>query len=298
MVSPRAPRDHGGPPQAGRILQAGAYGVRITGLHAASTWMQAVPEPFEQLTVVRESADPGPVDYVDEQVAHFVMPGGVTVETRRSDDSIVVRSRHDPTDDDLLHPLTSPVIAVRHLWAGRQVLHGGVVGMAEGAVVVLGGREFGKSSTAAHLAATTTLDVFSDDLCVTDGHVAWTGPRCLDLREEAFAAFEHRWPGRLVRSAARWRMTLGPTAASVPLVGSVLLGWASSPEVERVEPAEALRTVVASKMHRELPSDGVALLSLGARPMLSIRRSRTLATLPMTSEAIERWVRRLCATGG
>jgi hypothetical protein len=275
----------------------GAYGLEIRGLPGVGPWLGTVEDPWERVDVVRRDDPPSCPLTVDQEQAGFAMADDVVVGTRRDDDRIVVHSPSAITDDDLLHPLIGPALAVRHLWSGRQVLHGGVVGSAEGAVVVLGGREFGKSSTLADLATRSALEVFSDDLCVTDGTHAWTGPRCLDLREPTVAALGRSWGARVVRSATRWRLTLGAAPARVPLLGSVLLGWGDVPRAERVPAADALSLVVAARMHAEIPSDPVVLLSVGALPMISLERPRELSSLAWTSARIEDWVGELTGAG-
>jgi hypothetical protein len=110
--------------------------------------------------------------------------------------------------DELIHPYLGAAASVFSRWCGREVYHAGAFVCGGLAWAVVGGREAGKSSLLAALAA-RGLPVLSDDLVVTDGHQAFCGPRTIDLRRLAPGTTAPVTP---VRGASRWRLALPPAA--------------------------------------------------------------------------------------
>ena len=110
------------------------------------------------------------------------------------------------TPDELVHPYLGAAASVFSRWAGREVFHAGAFICGGLAWAVVGGREAGKSSLLAALAA-RQLPVLADDLVITDGQDAFCGPRTIDLRRPIPGSSEPVTPAR---GASRWRVSLPP----------------------------------------------------------------------------------------
>ncbi|HSP36896.1 MAG TPA: hypothetical protein VLR26_04000, partial [Frankiaceae bacterium] len=78
--------------------------------------------------------------------------------------------------DRLAHPYLAPVATTFNRWLGRETFHAGAFVVAGQAWVVAGVRTAGKSTLLAAL-ADRGIPVLSDDITITDGTVAYAGPR-------------------------------------------------------------------------------------------------------------------------
>lgn len=180
-----------------------------------------------------------------------------------------------PTADDLLHPYLAPAAALAQLWQGREAFHAGAFATRNGAVLLLGGKEAGKSTTLAWLAMQHRMPVMADDLAViTEGSVL-AGPRCIDLRADAEIASATVGHARPVREQGRRRMVLPAAPDAVPLAATVVLGWGNRVAIERVPVSARLRLLVSQRMfHAQLAPRPLDLLGLLAVPMWSLTRAR------------------------
>ena len=197
-----------------------------------------------------------------------------------------------PPDADLLHPYLAPAAALRWRWLGREVLHAGAFVSRAGAVLMLGDKEAGKSTTLAWLAEARSVPVLSDDLAVLREGRVLAGPRALDLRPtvaadsgDLAAVLAH---GEWVRHRQRLRVPLTPAPADVVVVGLVSLEWGPSVEVVPVPFAERLARIGAQRSYPGLDGDPVALLDLAAVPMVCLRRPRAPSSLPAAGRVLER----------
>lgn len=183
--------------------------------------------------------------------------------------------------DQLAHPHLGPVATVFNRWAAREAFHAGAVLVGGQAWGVLGPRTAGKSSLLAALAE-RGASVLSDDIVVTDGEVAYAGPRCLDLRQPLPGSGLATTPAR---SGTRLRVALPPVADRVPLGGWVFLGWGES-SLAGVAPDLLLRRLAVWRAWRALPSDPVTLLRLATLSAWDLTRPRAWSAVPATLDRL------------
>jgi hypothetical protein len=182
-----------------------------------------------------------------------------------------------PSDEDLLHPYLAPAAALFWQWSGREAIHAGAFASDAGAVLILGDKEAGKSTTLGWLAAVGGITVLTDDLSVLDGAMVLAGPRSIDLRVEGVVP---GLSGHLVRSGERHRLRLSPAPSSLPLAGVVVLDWGDTVELTPVPFAERMAHLARQRTFPTLTANPVGLLELASAPMVTARRPRDLAGLP------------------
>jgi hypothetical protein len=185
-----------------------------------------------------------------------------------------------PPDRDLLHPHLASAAALVWQWAGREALHAGAVAVDGGAVLILGGKKAGKSSTLWWLASERGADVLTDDLAIVDDGRVHVGPRCIDLRSPVVRE------STLVRDGGRSRVRLAPADGALPIIGSVVLAWGSAFSLAKVPAAERLPLVARQRYYPPLSADSSSLLELVSKPMLALTRPRGLAGLPDAADAL------------
>ena len=204
-----------------------------------------------------------------ELVAH---PNGRVVIDRQSAQT-TMHLPETPSAEAIIHPYLASTGVVAGAWLGRSSFHCGAFLLDDQAWGVLGGRGMGKTSLLMTLHR-SGFPILTDDLLVLDGHTAFAGPRCLDLRRSAFDRFdEGRFLGK-VGNRERWRVSLPPVPVEVPFGGWVLLGWADKVAVRVPPPALRLAALAA---HRGLLADvppTSGLLDGLAFPMISLARPR------------------------
>ncbi len=256
----------------------GSYGLRIAGLDGAAAAMQPIAAGAPPLTVV-VTHDPPPEDppsTVDAETADVRLLFGGRLQMRRGEDSVTFALPSPPSADDLLHPYLAPAAAIAQQWRGREALHAGVfVSASGGAVLLLGGKENGKSTTLTWLALHHRATVMADDLAVIENDHVHAGPRCLDVRVHAQIDLTSLGEGRLVRGAERVRMGLPPAPATVPIAAIVLLEWGPKARLTPVPLADRFRELMVQRMfHSRIPVDPHALLDLASKPMYRLSRPR------------------------
>jgi hypothetical protein len=243
------------PDRTGRSQPLGAYGIRLRGLEAAADLLvpvdAAVPayDVDSRLVIDRQA-----------QTASFQL-------------SRVLRA------DEIVHPYLAPAAAVIGRWLGRESVHAGAVAVDGRALGVVGTREAGKSSTLAWLALSGST-VLCDDLLVIEHARALSGPRSIDLREDAAARLGAGEPIGLTGARERWRLTLSPAPPDPELVGFVFLAWGDRVEVRSLGAAERLARLAPQRGLRLEPTRPEAILELASRPAWEISRPRRWAALP------------------
>ena len=280
-----------------------AYGLGITGLDEVDA-LQASPVGSEPAVVVAveqtTTAAPSLVDLQDG-VLH-ALPQGRAVVLRR--DARTARFHGPPLSPDVIaHPFLT-VVGIRfNRWMGRECFHAGSFAASGRSWLVFGRSSAGKSTLLAALAG-AGWGVMADDLAVTDGRVAFSGPRSIDLRQPLP---ELLLPTTVVRSRSRLRAALPPVADALPIGGLFFLGWAddenAEPVVRPVPPATLLPRLARDRRLSSLPTDPLMLLEIAGLPAWDLIRPRTWAALPDTVATIAETVataapRRMVAAGG
>jgi len=275
-------------PAAG--AEPGAYGLRIKGLRGAQRWMQPVPAGAPELRVQVRRGTPRPcggpgwaldgrhvfVDLVPNGSLHMALGSAVA--------RYVFPAPHPPSD--LLHPYLAAAVAVAHGWMARETIHGGAIVTPRGAIMVLGGREDGKSSTLAWLSAELGVPVLTDDLCVVGDGAVLAGPRCIDLRAPTVRRYGARWDVGPARGSARFRLALPPAPDRAEVVGTAVLRWGDRLRCAEVRPHERLAEIGSQRAFGPLDADPATVLDLAALPMIALERPATLGSLPRAAEAL------------
>jgi hypothetical protein len=235
------------------------YGLHVTGvgdqgLHVAS----GVDRPHMDVRHACFSAEPA---CVGAQRAILDLPEGRQVLLERGEGSATF-SGPALSQDELIQPYLGAAASVFSRWVGCEVFHAGAFVAGGLAWAVVGGYEAGKSSLLAELAR-RMVAILADDLVVTDGVHAFCGPRMIDLRLRRPGTSE---PMVLARRASRWRLTLPPQPATVPLGGWIYLRWGSEVAMPTVPVTSLLGRLAAQRSWPALPSDPRTLLALAALP--------------------------------
>ena len=152
---------------------------------------------------------------------------------------------HALRPDELVHPYLAPAAAVIGRWLGRESVHAGAFAVDDRALGIVGTREAGKSSTLAWLALAGT-EVLCDDLLVIDGRSTFTGPRSIDLREDAAARLGAGEAIGVTGARERWRLRLGPAGDRHVLAGFVFLTWGDGVTVRSLGAGERLAAARAT----------------------------------------------------
>jgi hypothetical protein len=184
------------------------------------------------------------------------------------------------SDDELVHPYLGAAASIFNRWAGHEVYHAGAFVSGGLAWAVVGGREAGKSSLLAALAA-RRWPVLADDLVITDGYQAFCGPRIIDLRQPLPNTTELM---RAARGASRWRLSLPLLPGSVPLGGWIYLHWQPEVTMSPVPPSVLLNRLAAQRAWPDLPSDPETLLALATRPGWNLGRPADWGRMDETVE--------------
>lgn len=265
----------------------GAYGLRVSGLEGAGPWLGPVPERFPQLRIVF-GMGPRPPSVTDDRVV-FELEGDRSLEVGRLDGSVATATFWDaqpPTIAECVHPLLTAAAAVAGAWGGYDSFHAaGIVGTG-GVWGILGQKASGKSTLAAAMAG-RGHPVVCDDMLALRGTTAFAGPRCVDLRPDAAL---HLALGEDLGSAGsrpRWRVTLPPLGAELPMAGWVFLAWGGSPELTAVAPREVLVRLAGHQTWPRTPIGAEALLDLAALPAWELRRPRAWSSLGSVVDALE-----------
>jgi hypothetical protein len=252
----------------------GAYGFRVDGVDGARHLLGDVPPDSPSLRLrTRLGFDPGTPAGVSDDAARLRLHDGLLEIDRRRGEAIFT-CRRKPAPEALVHPHLAPVAAIASRWRCRESFHAGAVILGNGAWAVMGVKGAGKSSLLAWLAL-AGYSVVTDDLLVVDERGnALAGPRSVDLRRGGAERLGVGEPLGVIGARERYRMTVGPVPASVPLRGFIRLAWGSAATVTSVPPAWRPAELAAQRAVRLVPRDPHVLLRLSALPMIELRRPR------------------------
>ena len=186
---------------------------------------------------------------------------------------------HALRPDELVHPYLAPAAGVIGRWLGRESVHAGALAVDDRALGVVGTREAGKSSTLAWLALAGT-EVLCDDLLVIDGRSTFTGPRSIDLREDAAERLGAGEAIGVTGARERWRLRLAPAGDRHVLAGFVFLTWGDGVTVRSLGAGERLQRLAPQRGIRLEPTRVDAVLDLATLPAWEISRPRSWESLP------------------
>lgn len=269
-----------------RRSSLGAYGFRLAGIPDAGDVLVEAPARWPQLELVRASDGARPAtELVTTDHAKLWLPGGAGAELDRAACRAELYLPEYVSDRALVHPYLAPVALVMARWMGREGFHGGGIVAGGGVWAVLGVRTAGKSTMLAWLAS-SGVDVVCDDVLLIDGEMALAGPRTIDLREEAARRLDAGEPMGRVGARERWRLTLGPIEAELPLRGWITLEWGDAVSVEHVRGVEKLAALVPHRGVRLVPTDPAALVRFSALPHLRFTRPRNWDVLPEATDRL------------
>lgn len=253
------------------------YGLHLTGI--TGPWLLPAPaadtaRPRVVICHARQGPEP---EGMDTQRAVLGLPGLRQLVLRRGEGTATFTGPR-LSHDELIHPYLGAAASVFSRWHGREVFHAGAFVCGDVAWAVVGGREAGKSSLLAALAA-RGWPVLADDLVITDGHQAFRGPRTIDLRRPAPGALAPVTP---VRGGSRWRLALPPLPGAAPLGGWIYLRWRTDVTMHAVPASRSLARLAARRTWPALPSDPQTLLALAARPGWDLGRPADWARMDQT----------------
>jgi hypothetical protein len=234
-----------------------------------------------------EIAADGTEPVLTEARADLPLIGGGRLRQERDATEAHFHLAARPPDEDLLHPYLAPAAALFWQWAGREAIHAGVFEVGGGAILMLGDKEAGKSTTLAWLATQGGTPVLSDDLAVLDGRDVLVGPRSIDLRVEGSlpGVSEH-----LVRSGERHRVRLPAAPPRLPLAGLVVLDWGPDAELAPVGFATRMELIARQRTFPTVAANPTALLELASVPMVRAARPRDPRGLaPFCRQLVDRF---------
>ncbi len=264
----------------------GAYGLRIAGIPDGASLLAAAEPGWPAVEIAVEVGElDAEAEYLDEGRALLRLRTGGWIELQRNPGSARFVVPAPLSTDELVHPFLAPAAAVFAHWHGREGLHGGGLAVGGTAWGVIGDRLGGKSSLLAALAAGGT-DVVCDDVLVLAGREAFSGPRTIDLREDAAAALGVGEEIGVAGARERWRLQLPPLGRPLSIGGWIFTDWADDVRMERLPASETLVRLYANRSITVPPRDPAALLQLSALPAWELRRPRSWASMPATLELL------------
>lgn len=267
------------------MRELGAYGLRVRGLDGAERWMQEQPSgaPMIDVQAILAKPDRSP-SRLDAEVADLALLGGGRLRARRGETAVRYALSALPDPAELLHPYLAPAAALRWQWAGREALHAGAVAIGDGAVLLFGVKESGKSTLLAWMAREARLEVMADDLAVIDRGQVLAGPRSIDLRGRLTATADPE--PAAVRGGERERVTLPVAPPSMPVIGSVLLEWGPRLAAAPVPAMTRVELLAAQRTYPPLAGDPSELLNIASRPLFTVARPQLLDELEATASAL------------
>jgi hypothetical protein len=259
---------------SGETAAIGAYGLALDGVDDARRFLLPAAPDWPRFRIEnRIGSRAGTFDRLGEDRAEITLRSGGVLLLSRSEARAEFVTPTPLTADELAHPGLAPVAAVAARWLGRESFHAGAFLIGHDVWALLGEREGGKSTTLAWLAA-RGHQIVCDDLLVLDGHVAFPGPRILDLRAESARRLGLGDYRGTVGLRERWRVALDGVSDSLRFRGWIFLTWADDVTVEPVRAVERLPRLARHLGLRIPPAQPERLLELAALPGWEFRRPR------------------------
>jgi hypothetical protein len=268
----------------------GAYGLGLDPPILPASLVE-VPSDWLRVCVERQvGRAPDRGNELDLERAWFGFADGGGLEVIAEERRAVLSTPQPMSNAEVVHPYLAPVAATFAWWAGHEAFHAGAV-LIDGRVwAVVGEKGEGKSTLLGFLALAGHTVMCDDLLVVADG-MAMAGPRCVDLRE---TAAKHLGAGELTLRAPekRWRLALGPVAASAPLGGWIFLGLGAAVSASRLDGRTLLTRLAENRSMFVVPRDPEVLLDLATLPAWVLRRPREWAALAPTADHLVELARR------
>lgn len=263
------------------ISACGAYGLRITGLEGHEDDLRAVPNDWPELLVRfrrggRDTARPAGTIDVWADHAQIWLNQGDLIEIEREPLTVRFITRRAVPRPAIVHPFLGLPATIANRWLNRHALHAAAFLHRGRAWALLGDRETGKSSTLGCLAR-AGHPALTDDVLVVDACTAFSGPRSIDLREEA-AHLGGQALG-FVGNRERWRLRAGEAPPAAPLGGIIRLEWGDSVQIEPLGAEERLQSLITGSALPPSEREALGLLELAALPAWRFARPRDLAQL-------------------
>lgn len=270
------------------------YGLQITGLdHVPELGGPSDGRDPDLIPVeVRQSTEtPPPPRALDGDGGVLPLADGRSLQVQRKAGRAAFYGPPLSTDQ-LAHPYLGPIAVIFNRWSGREVFHAAGFVAGGAAWIVLGRRTAGKSTLTAALAA-AGVPILADDIMITDGQIAYAGPRNVDLREAlptgVLAHFGTEWSRQpMVRSrlGTRLRIALPSVEPRWPVGGWIFLNWGERTSVESVPISGLLGRLAAWRSESRLPSDPARLLAMASLPAFDLYRERNFDALPATVDLL------------
>jgi hypothetical protein len=252
----------------------------------AAAGMQAVdpdcPALSLEVTTGFGDREPAPAPVLTQTEADLPLVGGGRLRMLKDSGTAHFDLFSQPPDEELLHPYLAPAAALHWQWAGHEALHAGVIGLGDRAILLLGDKESGKSTTLGYLAMLGGTSILADDLAIIDGREVLAGPRSLDLRPGS------ELPGQHVHSVRgdRLRMDLGPAPARATVAGVAVLEWGATIDITKIGFSERMHMLARQRTFPSLAADPVSLLDLASTPVVRATRPRDLGGLEKFAQGL------------
>lgn len=266
-------------------MKPGAYGLRLAGEPPRSDLLAEVVDGAPIVTITREQGIYEPANVVDEATATVPLINGGGIELNRAERSAHITTPVPLSDDELAHPYLAPIAAVHNHWLGRAAFHAGGIVVDGKAWGVIGSREAGKSTMLAALDSAGVI-VLADDLLVLEGDKVFSGPRTLDLREEAAAHFATTRNLGVAGARERWRLDLGNAPPFAPLAGWIVPQWGETLRVWREPGAAAAHHLAPARSVGGIAISPQAFMTAAAQPAVVFERPRDLDALTLGAEVL------------
>lgn len=256
----------------------GAWGLRFPTLGPGLPLYECPPSWPSVAVDVRVQPDPEPcVEWGPDRSCHPLL-GGHQIEIRREPLTVELTLKRPTALECVIAPHMTSAASTIAVWMGRPAIHGGAFVHGDGAWVILGGKEHGKSTTLGWLAQ-AGVPIITDDLVICHDGSVLAGPRCVDLRPEPARELSVGRELGVVGTRERWRIDVPACPPKVPLRGWIFLEWGQEIEVQRLSPVDRMSRLAENRALAVPWEDPGTLLDLAARPAFAWRRPKGWPTL-------------------
>ena len=213
---------------------------------------------------------------IDSDGAEVWLLDGDRIDVQRDPLVVSFMTRQPVPALAVLHPFLGLPASIASRWLGRISLHGGAFAYADRAWALIGEQGSGKSSTLGYL-LNEGHPVLSDDILIISGTTVFSGPRSIDLREDAAGLGGE--PLGFVGNRARWRVRAPDCPPSLQLGGIVRLAWGDRIRMKPLQAKDRLQGLVDSTVLRPGARQAEQLLALAAIPGWECTRPENLGEL-------------------